>query len=677
MSTAEQQPAIRTGEDQKKLLDALVMMVDDEPINIEVTQIHLEEAGYTRFVSTSEPREALALLAEHRPDVLLLDLMMPGMTGFEILERMEAESILKDVPAIVLTSSTDAATKLKALELGATDFLAKPVDASELVLRLRNTLAAKAYRDRLANYDLLTGLPNRHTFMDRLQWAIRYAQRAGHDGAVLQLGLDEFKRINEALGPAVGDKVLQGVAQRLEQALRTTDTVGRLEEGQQPSLSRLSGDEFTLLLPLVRGGEDVAHVAERVLRAIAAPFHIADHELSVTCSIGIAMLPGDGREADTILRNAGAAMQHAKASGRNTSRYYSTELNARALQKLSLANQLRKALERDELVLHYQPKVNIAHDVITGAEALVRWQHPERGLLPPAEFIQLAEENALIVPLNEWVMHAACRQIREWQDTAAAVPRISINVSSHQFRQARLAPVAAATLSQTGAAPHNLCFELTEGVIMENAQANVETLCALKETGIKLSIDDFGTGYSSLSYLHQFPLDELKIDRSFIVQIRQPEGRSAIVTAIIAMAHGLGLSVVAEGVETAAQLEFLQAHGCEEYQGYLKSRPVPAAEFTARFLAAVASDTNRPQPDYFFRSTYGTFFIRRQRDGQWHVLFEDHQLGAYVAPEEAVAQLGAGHFFWLASGLDSAAVGLPRDLTQWSRANAELASATR
>lgn len=577
----------RGAEEHKKLLDAVVMMVDDEPINIEVTQIHLEEAGYTRFVSTSEPRDALALLARRRPDVLLLDLMMPGMSGFEILIRMEADNILKDVPTIVLTSSTDAATKLKALELGATDFLAKPVDASELVLRLRNTLAAKAYRDRLANYDLLTGLPNRQTFMDRLAVGIRHAQRYEHTGAVLHIGLDEFKRVNEALGPGAGDTLLQAVATRLEQCVRTTDTVGRLdEEDALPSLSRLSGDEFTLLLPVVRKSEDVARVAERVLTAISAPLRLSDHELAVTCSIGIAVFPNDGLEADTVVKNAGAAMHHAKESGRNTSRYYASELNARALQRLSIGNQLRKALERDELRLYYQPKVDIRTNAVTGAEALVRWQHPERGLVPPGEFIPIAEENGLIVPLGEWVMRAACKQIKVWESSGHRVPRVSVNVSSNQFRQGRLAELVGAILTETGASAQYLCVELTEGVIMDNAQANVETLRELKEQGIKLSIDDFGTGYSSLSYLDKFPLDELKIDRSFVMQITRPGDTSAVTTAIIAMAHGLGLTVVAEGVETETQLAFVKAQGCDEYQGYLRSMPLPAEEFTQRFVAA-------------------------------------------------------------------------------------------
>ena len=281
-------------------------------------------------------------------------------------------------------------------------------------------------------------------------------------------------------------------------------------------------------------------------------------------------------------------MRYAKASGRNTSRYYATELNARALQKLSLGNELRKALEREELKLFYQPKVSIATGAIVGAEALVRWQHPSRGFVPPAEFIPLAEENGLIVPLGEWVMETACRQIRQWEGACLAPPRLSVNVSSHQFRQGRVATVLGALLDATHAAPSQLCVELTEGVIMDNAHANIETLRELKARGVKLSIDDFGTGYSSLSYLHQFPLDELKIDRSFVMRILERGDRSAVITAIIAMAHGLGLSVVAEGVETAVQLAFLKDQGCDEYQGFLTSPAIPADEFTARFVTATA-----------------------------------------------------------------------------------------
>ena len=585
-NTSNERAAAAKSESTQRLKSAIVMIVDDEPINIEVTQVYLEEAGYWRFSSTSEPLEVMALLASDRPDVLLLDLNMPNMSGFDILERMEAENILQDVPTIVLTSSTDAATKLKALELGATDFLAKPVDPSELVLRVKNTLAAKAYRDRLANFDLLTGLPNRRSFTDHLDWAIRHAERYSNTGAVLHIDLDRFKQINEALGPKAGDKLLQAVAVRVEQSLRSTDTVGRLgEAGSQPSLSRLAGDEFTILLPAIAQAESAAVIAQRALDAVAAPFQIDARELLVTCSIGIAVFPNDGNEADTVIRNAETAMHHAKRGTKGTYEFYSSDLNARALHKLSVGNELRAALERDELRLFYQPKLNTESGALVGAEALVRWQHPQRGLLNPGEFITIAEESGLIVPLGDWVLHAACKQIKQWGQAGFAVPRISVNVASHQFREGRLPETARAALEATGVSPEKLCIELTESVLIDNAQHNIEILNMLKAMGIRLSMDDFGTGYSSLSYLHRFPLDELKIDRSFLAAIQTAADHSAIIVAIIAMAHSLGLRVVAEGVETIHQLNFLKAQGCDEFQGFLMSKPVPADAFAAVFLA--------------------------------------------------------------------------------------------
>jgi nicotinamide-nucleotide amidase len=318
----------RRNRDFEKLAEAVIMIVDDEPIVVEVTRSQLEEGGYTRFVTTSDPEEAIGLLLDKQPDVLLLDLMMPQMSGFDVLAQMNSEDILKDVPTIVLTSSKDPGTKLKALELGATDFLSKPVDSGELLLRLRNTLAAKAYRDHLANYDLLTGTPNRRMFMDRLEWALSHAERSGHHAAVLQVGLDDFGKINARLGPRLADVVLQRVAQRLENCLRTTDTVLRLEDGPRPSLSRFSGDEFTFLLPLLRHVDDSARIAERILGAVATPFHVSDRSVALTCSIGVAIFPADAQSGDRLVSAAAVAMQRAKDAGKNAFRFFAGEPTA-------------------------------------------------------------------------------------------------------------------------------------------------------------------------------------------------------------------------------------------------------------------------------------------------------------------------------------------------------------
>jgi diguanylate cyclase (GGDEF)-like protein len=583
--TAHTEPSAHATDVVDAQTDALVMMVDDEPINLEVTQIYLEDAGYSRFVSTDDPTKTLELLEVERPDVLLLDLMMPGMSGFDILRELREQNILKDVPTIVLTSSHDSATKLKALELGATDFLSKPVDPSELTLRVRNTLAVKAYRDRLANYDLLTGLPNRRTFLDRLAWALQHDHQYEKSGAMLHIDIDGFKQINDALGPALGDDLLQIIAVRMSRCLRDADTLEGVEiSGPQPSLSRLAGDEFAVLLPVLAHTNYAAEIAERVLDAIAKPVSLSGHDLRMTCSIGISTFPADGVNSDAIVRNSGVAMHHAKRQKVHSFQFYASELNATALHQLNLGHQLREAVESKELRLFYQPTSDAHTGAICGCEALIRWQHPQRGLLAPDVFIPLAEELGLIDEIGEWVIRTACIQSNEWRDAGLPAHPISVNVSSHQFRQQRLAMTLREILEETGADPSLLIVEITEGVLLENAENNIKILDDIRSIGIKLSMDDFGTGYSSLSYLHSFPLDELKVDRCFVEQIKEPGDKSAIIRAIIAMAHSLGLTVVAEGVETPLQLEYLQSQGCDEFQGFIVSKPVPAAEFAARFL---------------------------------------------------------------------------------------------
>jgi diguanylate cyclase (GGDEF)-like protein len=577
-------PAVRGAEPDSEVVHVVrpkVMIVDDEPINIEVLQDFLQEAGYGRFVSTSDSTTAMAMLMDERPDVLLLDLMMPRVGGFDILLAMQADRILRHIPVIILTASTDPHHKLEALELGASDFLGKPVDPSELVLRMRNTLAAKAYQDRLANYDALTGLPNRKKYSDHLDWALRHSKREKTMGAVLHVGLDRFKQINEAFGPATGDRLLQEVARRLRLCVQETAPVGtQADVVEQPSLSRLGNDEFALLLPVISEVANAAGFATRVLDTVAQPYHVSGQELYLTCSVGISIFPADGEEMEVILQDAGVAMHHAKQQGKNSCHFYSHGLNAHSRRRLAVENDLRKALERGEMRLFYQPKFDVQSGRLSGAEALLRWQHPERGLVGPQDFIPIAEESGLIVALGDWVLQDACRQIKAWQSAGFTTPRVSVNVSSHQFRQHRLAETVQRALDMNGVDPQYLTLEITESVIMENAQQNLNELSQIKATGVKLSIDDFGTGYSSLNYLMRFPLDELKIDRSFIESIGEEGNNGLLVVAVIAIARSLGLNVVAEGVETAPQLAFLKAQGCNECQGFLLGRPVSADEFS-------------------------------------------------------------------------------------------------
>jgi diguanylate cyclase (GGDEF)-like protein len=580
-------PSLEPGLDADQAESPVVMMVDDEQLNLEVLQTFLEEAGYKEFISVTEPEKALGLLAERHPDVMLLDLVMPGMSGFEILERMRADEQLRHIPVIVLTSSTDAETKLKALELGATDFLGKPTDPSELALRLRNTLSAKAYRDRLANYDPVTGLPNRRLLMERLERMLRETARAGATGAVMHVHLDRFKQISEAFGLGIGDSLLKGVAMRLDFGVRSSAA------GKVPKIYRTGDDEFALLLPGMGHGDDTAALAQALLAAMAAPFRAAGQELSITAGIGIAVFPDDGMEASAIASHAGVAARHANQQGGKGYQFYAKELNATSLKRLSVESELRRALEQEEFRIYYQPKVRAHNGRGTGAEVLVRWAHPDRGLVGPGEFIPVAEETGLIVPIGEWVLRAACAQSKAWQNAGLRVPRVTVNVSGKQFHAPQVTETVVSALKASGLAPQYLGIELTESSVMGNAERHIRTLHELKELGVTLSIDDFGTGYSSLSYLKRFPLDELKIDRSFVAGVDTDPDNAAIVIAIIAMAHCLGLSVVAEGVETQAQLEFLKSKSCDECQGFLFAKPM-SAELFGKLLAGSAAKSGQP-----------------------------------------------------------------------------------
>jgi diguanylate cyclase (GGDEF)-like protein len=416
----------------------------------------------------------------------------------------------------------------------------------------------------LAYHDALTGLPNRLLFQDRLALAVAQAHRHRQGLAVLFLDLDRFKVINDSLGHTVGDRLVREVAARLRTCVREGDTV-----------ARLGGDEFTLLLPHVGQAVDAAKVAKKVLDLVRIPFDIDARELFVTASMGISLYPDDGVDAETLVKNADTAMYRAKEQGRDLYQLYTPAMNATALERLALESSLRRALSQDELVLHYQPIFDVAAQRVQGVEALLRWHHPELGLVPPADFIPLAEVTGLILPMGPWVLRTACAQARAWQERQPGLS-VAVNLSARQFQEASLVAQVTDALADSGLDPRCLQLEITESSAMQNAQTAIQTLRELKALGVGLSIDDFGTGYSSLSYLKRFPIDTLKIDQSFIRDIGRDPDDAAIASAIIALAHTLKLTVVAEGVETAGQLAFLAAHGCDRSQGYLLSRPLPA-----------------------------------------------------------------------------------------------------
>ncbi len=452
--------------------------------------------------------------------------------------------------------------------------------ADQVAVALSNARMVEQVR-LLAYHDSLTGLPNRPSYKDRLAHALADARRSRRKVAAFFIDLDNFGRINDTLGHELGDQLLRHVGERLRVCCARADDAGGPAFGAPGAqVARLGGDEFTVLLTGIDGADDAVALARRILSTLTPPVPLGTHEVFITASIGIAIYPIDGEDVETLLTHADTAMYEAKSQGGNGYQIFSRTMNATAMQRLTLETDLRRALEREELVLHYQPIVRADTGAITGAEALVRWQHPSLGLLLPSEFIPIAEENGLIVPLGEWVLQTACVQNRAWQDAGFAPLRIAVNLSSRQIRQGTLVTMVRAALEAAGLEPHWLGLELTESVLMERQHEAVAALHRLRALGVQLSIDDFGTGYSSLSYLKHFPVDSLKIDRSFVRDLISVPDDAAITAAVIAMAHALELKVVAEGVESHEHLAFLRGQGCDEVQGHLVGRAVPADRFS-------------------------------------------------------------------------------------------------
>lgn len=422
----------------------------------------------------------------------------------------------------------------------------------------------------LAEHDYLTDLPNRLLLTDRITQAISAAKRRGSKLAILFFDIDHFKRVNDTLGHEVGDQLLKVLSKKLQMCIRASDT-----------LSRQGGDEFVVLLPELTDDAVPAEIAQKILFSVKDPISIANHELFITASIGIAVYPDDGDNVDVLTRHADAAMYHAKNSGRNNYQFFTKEMSARVAAQLTMENSLQKAISNNELLLFYQPKVSIKTGKIIGAEALIRWVHPQWGMMMPDRFIKIAEDSGLIRGIGHWVLREACTQNKKWQDSGLPEIPIAINVSVVELHHAHFTQEVTKVLLQTGLQPYHLELEVTESVAIQTEVTVINDLNKLKEMGVRLSVDDFGTGYSSLSYLKLLPVNTIKIDKSFIRDIQVDANDAAIVTAIIKMSQSLGLTVIAEGVETQAQLEFLQSHDCDEMQGYLFSRPLPADEFAA------------------------------------------------------------------------------------------------
>jgi len=585
------------------LRDVTVMMVDDEPMMTDVVQTYLEEAGYRRFVAVNDPHRALEVARKERPGVMLLDLMMPGLSGFDILQKMRDDEVLRYVPVIVLTAASNATTKLRALSLGASEFLAKPVDSSELVLRVRNSLVFKVYQDRLVNEDPLTDLPNRRVFVERLKASLERARGSGQMLGLLNVSIDRFKQVNDTLGHGAGDRLLAAVGQRLRACTRRSAATGG-GRSEPLLLSRLGGDEFGVLLPQIAAPDAADRVARRVLAAMSQPFEHERKEFFITPSIGIAIFPDDGATDEVLLRNAGMAAAHAKRSGRNTYHFYSEALHTVSVDRLGLETQLYRAIEQQQLQLHYQPKVDFANGRVVGAEALLRWNHPTLGLVPPDRFIPIAEETGLIVSIGAWVIDQACEQIGAWVAHGLDDLKVAVNVSRHELVAGGLCEIVQSAMERHGVKAGQLVIELTESMLIDRVEETSRQLDRLREQGVLLSIDDFGTGYSSMAYLKRFRVHELKIDRSFIRGTPDDPTDCAIVRAIAVLAQSLNMTLVAEGVESEQQRDFLASIGCDMYQGFLYSRALPPEAFERKVMGAksgrarneVATESRRASP---------------------------------------------------------------------------------
>ena len=682
----------------------LVLIADDDFAMRLLMCESIEQSGFD-VVEADDGASAVAVFEQRQPDLVVLDVEMPKLNGFEVCRRIRSFDTDGNVPVVMVTALDDIESVNHAYNVAATDFITKPINWTILGHRIRYMLrASHAFRElsaseernrallsampdwmyqldregtcidlqankstgphprateiigkklheflplavagkalaklrraletgdiqtldfcvdhhdtqrhfearlvvsgadevlaitrdvterkeaqsavhRLAYYDSLTGLPNRQLFLSHLASAIRESDRTDAQCGVLFIDLDRFNRINETFGHSTGDKLIQSVASALRQSLRGTDYVARVRQDLDAEpLARLGGDEFTVLLPGIEDVEHLVSVARRILDALSRPQRLDVHEVIVTGSIGIAVYPRDGDDVDALLKNADTAMYCAKERGRNNYQFYDTSMNAQAYERLSLENNLRKALDRSELLLHYQPQVDIRTQKVVGFEALVRWMHPDCGMIPPGRFIPVAEETGLIGRLGEWVLREACRQNRAWQNEGMQPIRVAVNLSSEQFRRGRLVETVASALGETGLDPMYLELEITESVLMQHTRETVKILEALRNMGIRLAVDDFGTGYSSLAYLKRFPIDSLKIDRSFVCDIGTEADERPLASAIVALGHSLNLDVIAEGVEEPPQLEFLAQHGCDQFQGFIFSRPVPADKVPA------------------------------------------------------------------------------------------------
>jgi diguanylate cyclase (GGDEF)-like protein len=567
------------------LSDALIMMVDDEVLNIEMTEAFLIEAGYKHFVSTDAPELAVALMRKKLPGVLLLDLSMPKVSGMDILATMRDDSVLRHVPVIVLTSSIDPHVKLKALEMGAMDFLSKPVDPTELGLRIRNTLAASAYRDYLSQHDGLTGLPNKQRYHPDVAVALAAAKAEGYHGALLHVGVDALGRINDALGRAIGDQLLQRISKRLASCVQTEWGGELSSEHHNPTLYRFDGDEFAIIVPRMDGVTSAAAFINKLLEDATVSFRCRNSpELLVTSSVGVSVFPADGMDPDILTRNAGLALRYAKQAGPHRYEFFSPAFNELAQSRLDLSAELRHAISRDEIELLYEPRVELATGRVVAAQSMLRWKHASGRIIEGDELVELAGSSEMDLALLEWQFEQLSKHARNWRAAGLQPIPVGISASLANIRPTDLGQLADATIA-TGMEARHLTLELQHvGAIDRLPAREASEMAALRKKGFRLAIDRFGS-ISSVAHLRSLVCDEIKVDATFLHDLGKDATLQAMLLGIGDLARRLGLTCVACGIDTGAHLAFLKKNGWDQGQGRLfGQQPLSGLAFAARWL---------------------------------------------------------------------------------------------
>jgi diguanylate cyclase (GGDEF)-like protein len=552
----------------------VIVLADDDP-SIRLMVRHVLESEEFDIVEAADGLEAIKAVEKYHPALILLDAVMPGIDGFTTCQQIK-EKGHTDIPVMMITGLDDDASVERAYEVGAIDFITKPIKWAVLKHRVKSVVA-KVIAERkvklLAYRDTLTDLPNRLLFADRLEQAVVRSDRSKTSMALMLVDIDDFKLVNDSFGHDAGDKLIKAVGELISKSLRRADTI-----------ARLGGDEFAVIIEGIESPDDAISIADNLTTILEHNVRLDDQETYTSASIGIAVYPEDGKDARTLLKNADTAMFRAKESGRHCFQFYKPEMSVTAMERLDLENSLKAAFENDEFVIHYQPVVDIHKNEIVSVEALLRWQHPEKGMIKPDDFISIIEDCGLIVALGEWLIYSVCKQVKLWHDSGLKDQRVSINLSPRQFNEQNLFVVFSQAISESSIEASSLAVEITERTLIDNIGEVEDTLNKLRDMGMLVMLDDFGTGYASLAYLKQFPVDMVKMDRTFVSGIPDNREDSAIVDAIAGLTRGLKLKLLAEGVENERQLDVLKSIGCQYAQGYYWSKALPGDEYEQFYM---------------------------------------------------------------------------------------------